>query len=255
MKTFKYLSTVVSLWVGFSAVAEAGITLETHGRLAAFYHTPNLSSNFLGLHSTVSADFGLSSNWFMGVGAIGGWSVLNNIPYSGDVSSAYVSYKSSRGNTVISAGRYNVDRGPTKIRTTDFIRGNIQGLSFQFSGINTNLKALNYWSSYISSYLNDGYLPGRIGSEMSYIQSYATSKSKAGGEIFLLGLDYKYNGIFISPWVLFNSRSPYTSLSNYFHPLLQAGAKASFNRLRLYKKRERGLEVYHKGEFYFPVCR
>lgn len=229
MKTFRYISAVVALSLGFSAIASAKITLETHGRLGAYYHTPNLNSNLLGLNSTVSADFGLNKNWFIGMGAIGGWSILNATPYSGDVSSAYVSYRSTSNKMLISAGRYNVDRGPTKIRTTDFIRGNIQGISFQFSGINTNLNALNYWFSYINSYLNDGYLPSRIGSEMSAIQSYASSKSKVGGEIFLAGLDYKHKGIFISPWVLLNSRSPQTSLSNYFHPLFQVGAKASFN--------------------------
>ena len=225
MKVMKKALVAGGLFLSLGSISQAKITLETHGMLGVSYQ--HVSSSAVSVMSAVSADLGLTENWFAGVGAIGMWRIWGSNGWnmsSGDVSSTYLAFHSSNKKLKMALGRYTLERGPTALRTTDFIRGSVQGFSLQFSGVHTDLKALNYWFSYINSTLNDGSMPGRIGSIMVGNSDYLTNKYKIGGEILLAGLDYKYKGIYISPWLLFNTRSPWAN-----GMIMQVGAKALYN--------------------------
>ncbi|PAF50992.1 hypothetical protein BKH43_03820 [Helicobacter sp. 13S00401-1] len=220
--------------LGFLGAKEGPlITMKNEGHLAAFLNT-NFNPTFLGLNAQLRTVFGIGDHWHVGIGAIGGWSI---IPYSsvlgsggqyldrGDVSDAYVQYTANGLN--IAAGRYYLNK--VGLKATDFINGPIQGVS-----VNYNTRYMNYYFHYINSFLNTGYLPGRIGSNLSYIGGYnpTTKQTLVGGEIFNFGVDFArtWNKLtfYISPWVLFNTSNPYSSVSGYFKPIAQVGAKVKF---------------------------
>lgn len=216
------------------------IDLTTHGRLSAgfFGHSAqkNGSSNFsnLGLNAYLKTDFKLNNHWNVGIGAAGIWNVLsifplNNLPYhsNGDVADIYVSYK-DKGLKIV-AGRYDIDTGSTIVRSSAFVNGSLQGVSVQWNP--TNTQAYRFWAHYINSFLDNGYLPGRIGSDLAMLNPYfGSGKAKIGGEVFLFGADYDLGkkGVFVSPWVLLNTKAPDGTTKIGFNPVFQLGASARY---------------------------
>ncbi|WP_181882323.1 hypothetical protein [Helicobacter didelphidarum] len=243
--TFKKISLTCLLALGVNQ-AYADIKLTTHGRLSlGFFGNSNTIRNqaMFGLNAYVRANFQLNEHWNVGMGAAGIWNALSMIPgYSGynnmsmatgDVGDIYFAY--NRGGFKIVAGRYNVDIGPTIVRTTDFVNGPLQGISLQW--IPKNSSPFRMWFSYINSFLDNGYLPGRIGSDLYMLNPYFYGgKIKLGGEVFLFGADFDKgigksgHRIFFAPWVLFNTKAPATNPSRgfVFDPLAQVGVKARF---------------------------
>lgn len=213
------------------------IDLTTHGRLSAgFFGNSNNFSNTggsLGLNAYITADFGLNENWNVGMGAAGIWNVWSILPFnssqytsSGDVADIYMVYKNN-GLKVV-AGRYNIDAGTTVMRSNIFVNGPIQGVSVQWNP-NGDTSAYKFWAHYINSFLDNGYLPGRIGSDLAVLNPYFSSgKEKIGGEVFLFGADYNKKGVLLSPWALINTKAPDGSTTISFNPIFQIGATASY---------------------------
>lgn len=234
------LTCAISLGAAQGLMASK-IDLTTHGRLSAGFFgnsTPqNGSSSFnnLGLNAYVKADFGLSENWHVGMGAAGIWNVLsifpagsNLLPYTsnGDVADLYMVHK--RNGLKVVAGRYNIDMGSTIVRSSSFVNGPLQGVSVQWNP-SGNTSAYKIWAHYINSFLDNGYLPGRIGSDLAMLNPYFSSgKVKIGGEVLLFGADYNKKGIFLSPYLLVNTKAPDGSTRIGFNPVAQVGMSARY---------------------------
>lgn len=213
------------------------IDLTTHGRLSAgfFANSNTFSTTYgsLGLNAYVMADFGLNEHWNVGIGAAGIWNVwsilpFNNLEYksNGDVADIYLVYK--QGGLKVVAGRYDIDTGSTIVRSNTFVNGPLQGVSVQWNP-KGNTSAYKLWAHYINSFLDNGYLPGRIGSNLAMLNPYFDGgKIKLGGEVFLFGADYEKKGIFISPWALINTKAPNGSTKIGFNPVFQVGALAKY---------------------------
>ncbi|TLD99582.1 hypothetical protein LS73_007280 [Helicobacter muridarum] len=234
----------MSILTTISQAQDSKIDLTTHGRLSLGYFGNNgaftgnnNAPGLFGLNAHIMANFGLNENWNVGMGAAGIWNVWALFPFNniginsnGDVSDIYVAYKN--GGFKLVAGRYNVDKGKTIIRTTDFLNGPLQGVSLQW--IPDNVSAFRMWFSYINSFLDNGFLPGRIGSELASLAPYFSSgKIKLGGEVFVLGADYNKSlgktkhRIFFAPWILLNTKAPATNPTTTvkLDPLFQIGVK------------------------------
>lgn len=234
------LTCAISLGAAQGLMASK-IDLTTHGRLSAGffgYSAPkNGSSSFnnLGLNAYVKADFGLNENWNVGMGAAGIWNMLsifpidnNLLPYTsnGDVADIYMVYK--KNGLKVVAGRYNIDTGSTIVRSSAFVNGHLQGVSVQWNP-SGNTSAYKVWAHYINSFLDNGYLPGRIGSDLAMLNPYFDSgKAKIGGEVFLFGADYSKKGIFLSPYLLINTKAPNGTTKMGFNPVFQIGASAKY---------------------------
>lgn len=214
------------------------IDLTTHGRLSAgfFGNSSNIAQNggSLGLNAYVMSDFGLNEHWNVGVGASGIWNVWSMLPFnnpqyisSGDVSDIYMVYRNS-GLKVV-AGRYNIDVGTTIMRSSPYVNGPIQGVSVQWNP-KGDTSAYRLWAHYIDSFLDNGYLPGRIGSDLARLNPYFDSgKKKIGGEVFLFGADYNKSGFLITPWILLNTKAPDGTTRIRLNPVLQIAANAKYN--------------------------
>lgn len=199
-----------------------------------FGNSSNLSNGgSLGLNAYIMADFGLNENWNVGMGAAGIWNVwsmlpFNNLAYTsnGDVADIYMVYKNN-GLKVV-AGRYNIDTGSTIVRSSSFVNGPIQGVSVQWNP-KGDTSAYRLWAHYINSFLDNGYLPGRIGSDLAMLNPYFSSgKVKLGGEVFLFGADYNKKGIILSPWALINTKAPDKTTKITFNPVFQIGGNGSY---------------------------
>lgn len=243
------LATIISIggYLQQSIAADDRIDLTTHGRLSLGYFGNNgqfIGSNnapgLFGLNAHIMADFGIGTHWNVGMGAAGIWNVWTLFPFqntginsNGDVSDIYVAYH--KGGFKLVAGRYNIDMGKTIVRSTDFINGPLQGISIQW--IPNNSSPFRMWFSYINSFLDNGFLPGRIGSDLAQLAPYFSSgKIKLGGEVFVLGADYdkaigkSEHRIFFAPWALLNTKAPATNPTTTIKidPLFQVGIKARF---------------------------
>lgn len=225
------------------AFAAGKIELTTHGRLSAgfFGNSSNLSAHggSLGLNAYVTSNFKLNKHWNIGVGAAGIWNVWSVLPFNtiaynsnGDVADLYLAYK-NKGIKVV-AGRFNADVGPTRTRTSSFYNGHIQGVGVQWRP-NKGRSAHRLWVNYINSFLDNGYLPGRIGTTLGYLNPYFnTGKIKAGGEAFMVGGDFSLkigkseHNVFLAPWALLNTKAPDGTTRLAFNPLAQVGLEALF---------------------------
>lgn len=233
----KGILSVSLIGIGQVVVASE-IDLTTHGRLSAGYfggaYNGKQSFSNLALNAYITADFGLNENWNIGVGAAGIWDALSifvpqtSLPYTsnGDVADLYLVYKNDDLKVV--AGRYNLDVGTTAMSTSTLTNGPIQGISVQWDSKGNHPYRL--WLHYINSFLDNGYLPGRIGSDLAMLNPYfSNGKIKLGGEVVLFGADYRSGGMLLSPWILINTKAPDGTTKIDFNPLFLIGGTGIYN--------------------------
>lgn len=228
MKKFLYI--IFCFTFGF--LKAQSVLFQTHGNVNGLYrYNPIHSTNDFTLGARINADFSfkeiLNIDLHAGFGVIGNHTISNKNKTTGDLSEFYIANKSLDKSVMIVAGRYNLNKGITAINNTDFVGGNIQGLSISFNHIKNNLRETRYWFSYINSYLNDRYKVGRIGSGINDIDTFSENKINIGGDVFLAGFDYRYGVFHIRPWLLYNTSNPYKK-SRAFHPLMQLGGKVIY---------------------------
>lgn len=219
------------------ALMASKIDLTTHGRLSAGFFgnnsTMQSTGGSFGLNAYIMADFALNENWNIGMGAAGIWNIWSVLPFAnfqyktnGDVSDIYMAY--NKNGLKVVAGRYNIDTGSTIVRSTAFVNGPIQGVSVQWNP-NGDTSAYKLWGHYINSFLDNGYLPGRIGSDLAMLNPYFDGgKIKLGGEVFLFGADFRVYGVNISPWILFNTKAPNGTTKVGFNPVFQIGSNVNY---------------------------
>ena len=178
---FSYLLSIILT----TALFANKIDLTTHGRLSLGYFGNSfgfLNTSAFGLNAYVMADFGITEHWSIGMGATGIWNIWSLFPFNnimtsiGDVSDIYILYKNDNFKIII--GRFNASQGKTEMITNGFFNGPLQGVAVSYK----TSSATTLWFSYINSWLNNGFMPGRIGSDLKGLSPYfADGKITIGG--------------------------------------------------------------------------
>ena len=222
---FSYLLSIILT----TALFANKIDLTTHGRLSLGYFGNSfgfLNTSAFGLNAYVMADFGITEHWSIGMGATGIWNIWSLFPFNnimtsiGDVSDIYILYKNDNFKIII--GRFNASQGKTEMITNGFFNGPLQGVAVSYK----TSSATTLWFSYINSWLNNGFMPGRIGSDLKGLSPYfADGKITIGGEVLMVGEDIVFKiqkgSFLVSPWVLLNTKAPDGTTRVTFDPIAQ----------------------------------
>lgn len=226
---FSYLLSIILT----TALFANKIDLTTHGRLSLGYFGNSfgfLNTSAFGLNAYVMADFGITEHWSIGMGATGIWNIWSLFPFNnimtsiGDVSDIYILYKNDNFKIII--GRFNASQGKTEMIANGFFNGPLQGVAVFYKTSN----ATTLWFNYINSWLNNGFMSGRIGSDLKGLSPYfADGKITIGGEVLMVGEDIVFKiqkgSFLVSPWVLLNTKAPDGTTRVTFDPIAQIGSK------------------------------
>ncbi|WP_120826130.1 hypothetical protein [Helicobacter pylori] len=197
--------------------------------------------SYVGALARLGVDFSYSNGWSFGIGAIGAWNVYNkqrlanlyislgnffgsskNVkPYlsAGDVSDAYIQYTNQRFK--IALGRFNTD-----FVDFDWIGGNIQGISVAFKQ-----NSMRYFGIFMDSMLYNGHQinkeqGNRIATSLNALASYdpVSKRLYVGGEVFVLGAEYRHENLKVVPFILTDTRLPLPTQN----VLVQVGGKLEY---------------------------
>ncbi|GAA9696034.1 hypothetical protein VN0003_05090 [Helicobacter pylori] len=242
-KRYYYLALWILFLNGLSLKA-LEIAVKPFGYLGLLYNQGAQKNphSYVGALARLGVDFSYSNGWSFGIGAIGAWNIYNkqrlanlyislgnffgsskNIrPYlsAGDVSDAYIQYTNQRFK--IALGRFNTD-----FVDFDWIGGNIQGVSVAFKQ-----NSMRYFGIFMDSMLYNGHQinkeqGNRIATSLNALASYdpVSKRLYVGGEVFVLGAEYKNKNLTFVPFILTDTRLPLPTQN----VLVQVGSKLEYD--------------------------
>ncbi|WP_459099753.1 hypothetical protein [Helicobacter pylori] len=242
-KRYYYLALWILFLNGLSLKA-LEIAVKPFGYLGLLYNQGAQKNphSYVGALARLGVDFSYSNGWSFGIGAIGAWNIYNkqrlanlyislgnffgsskNVkPYlsAGDVSDAYVQYTNQRFK--IALGRFNTD-----FVDFDWIGGNIQGVSVAFKQ-----NSMRYFGIFMDSMLYNGHQinkeqGNRIATSLNALASYdpVSKRLYVGGEVFVLGTEYKHENLKVLPFILTDTRLPLPTQN----VLVQVGGKLEYD--------------------------
>ncbi|GAA7231982.1 hypothetical protein ID0463_13600 [Helicobacter pylori] len=242
-KGYFYLVLWIRFLNGFSLKA-LEIAVKPFGYLGLLYNQGAQKNphSYVGALARLGVDFSYSNGWSFGIGAIGAWNIYNkqrlanlyislgnffgsskNVkPYlsAGDVSDAYVQYTNQRFK--IALGRFNTD-----FVDFDWIGGNIQGISVAFKQ-----NSMRYFGIFMDSMLYNGHQinkeqGNRIATSLNALASYdpVSKRLYVGGEVFVLGAEYRHENLKVLPFILTDTRLPLPTQN----VLVQVGGKLEYD--------------------------
>ncbi|CAJ99888.1 hypothetical protein [Helicobacter acinonychis] len=237
----------LALWILFLnglSLKALEIAVKPFGYLGLLYNQGAQKNphSYVGALARLGADFSYSNGWSLGIGAIGAWNAYNkqrladlyislgnffgnpnNVkPYlsAGDISDAYLQYTNQRFK--IALGRFNTD-----FVDFDWIGGNIQGVSAAFKQ-----NSMRYFGIFMDSMLYNGHQinkeqGNRIATSLNALASYdpVSKRLYVGGEVFVLGAEYKNKNLTFTPFILTNTRLPLPTQN----VLVQVGGKFEYD--------------------------
>ncbi|WP_100947929.1 hypothetical protein [Helicobacter pylori] len=237
----------LALWILFLnglSLKALEIAVKPFGYLGLLYNQGAQKNphSYVGALARLGVDFSYSNGWSFGIGAIGAWNVYNkqrlanlyislgnffgsskNVrPYlsAGDVSDAYIQYTNQRFK--IALGRFNTD-----FVDFDWIGGNIQGVSVAFKQ-----NSMRYFGIFMDSMLYNGHQinkeqGNRIATSLNALASYdpVSKRLYVGGEVFVLGAEYRHENLKVVPFILTDTRLPLPTQN----VLVQVGGKLEYD--------------------------
>ncbi|GAA9426998.1 hypothetical protein TH0950_07240 [Helicobacter pylori] len=237
----------LALWILFLnglSLKALEIAVKPFGYLGLLYNQGAQKNphSYVGALARLGVDFSYSNGWSFGIGAIGAWNIYNkqrlanlyislgnffgsskNVrPYlsAGDVSDAYIQYTNQRFK--ITLGRFNTD-----FVDFDWIGGNIQGVSVAFKQ-----NSMRYFGIFMDSMLYNGHQinkeqGNRIATSLNALASYdpVSKRLYVGGEVFVLGAEYRHENLKVLPFILTDTRLPLPTQN----VLVQVGGKLEYD--------------------------
>ncbi|GAA8825244.1 hypothetical protein HpRN133_00290 [Helicobacter pylori] len=237
----------LALWILFLnglSLKALEIAVKPFGYLGLLYNQGAQKNphSYVGALACLGVDFSYNNGWSFGIGAIGAWNIYNkqhlanlyislgnffgsskNVrPYlsAGDISDAYVQYTNQRFK--IALGRFNTD-----FVDFDWIGGNIQGVSVAFKQ-----NSMRYFGIFMDSMLYNGHQinkeqGNRIATSLNALASYdpVSKRLYVGGEVFVLGAEYRHENLKVVPFILTDTRLPLPTQN----VLVQVGSKLEYD--------------------------